>query len=311
MKITVKKLASGMLAAALIFALALSMSACGKSDTSSTDTSTANTSSVDTSSALKRVYECLIKEDSEYSEFKGYYAESLPDVKFEEKLEDTKITISASGSEYAEGTWDFVLDGDYLTINVNQDDFMGAMMVSNVASAIGDYLGMDRDLLTGYLNGMGILDYENTDYIIKQDEATGTYTFKLNITKPYEMKELDQMVIDKALLSDYEPLSEESSSIMFTIGKVSMSVNGSADELTVLLREYGQLDEVALKSVVNAISYFKPKGYENFVADFTKIEEVETDGYKVSLRVDDETLEDSVFQKDEKYSFMMVTFGGE
>ena len=96
---------------------------------------------------------------------------------------------------------------------------------------------------------------------------------------------------------------------MFTIGKISMSVNGNKGNLTLLLREYGDLDDIALKSAANAVSYFKPSGYEKFAAGFTKLEEADRDGYKVTFQVNDEIIGDSVFDKDEKYSFMMATFG--
>ena len=293
MKNSLKKAVSVMLASAAVLALALSITSCGNS----------------MRSALKGVYKSLLKEDSSYSELKNSYAEYLPDVRFEEKLEDEKITVSASGSEYIEGTWDFVLDGNYISFTVKNDDLMGALMFSEVASAVADHLGMDRDLINSYISGLTTLELKSADFIFEEDEAAGTYTFKLNLAAAYDMKELDQMVIDEKLLSDYDPLGDEYRSMMFTIGKISMSVNGNKGNLTLLLREYGDLDDIALKSAVNAVSYFKPSGYEKFAAGYTKLEEADRDGYKVTFQVNDEIIGDSVFDKDEKYSFMMVTFG--
>lgn len=294
MRYLIPKSIKGIFVAGMALVLALTAVACTKADVSP---------------ALKGVYDCLLEEGSAYNEYKSYYAESFPDAKFEEKLEGDKITISASGSEYTDGTWAFVLDGNYICATVAKDDFTGAVLVSHMASAIGDYLGMDGRLLNGYINAVGLLDIESSDYLVEEDEEAGSITFKFNIANAYEMKELDQIVIDDKLLSDYEPLTEDYVNRVFSIGKISMSISGSVDQLTILINEYGELDEVAFTSLKNAVSYLKPNGYEQFIAEYTAIEEAETDVYQVTLNVDDATLAESPYERDDTSNFMLVTFG--
>ena len=167
---------------------------------------------------------------------------------------------------------------------------------------------MNPDLLRGYFYGLARLELESKDIVMSEDAGSVTYQYK--ITGPYEMKELDQMIVNEEMLSNYEPLNEEYRSVGFTIGKLGLYCNGSADDLTIVVTEFDELDELALESLRNAVGYMKPNGYEDFLAGYTKLEAAETDAYTVNLSPDSEFLREFGLEPSADRSYMTVTFGG-
>lgn len=288
-----------MAAAALALVMLLGLAACsggrGASDT------------------LKGIYEALIAPDSDYSQTKAMYAETYPELEYSEELKADRITLTfkANGNEYfTDGSWEFVQDGDWLTAEIRNDDYAGVMYMMNVANAIGSYFGMEPDLVSGYLNGLGVLGIESDVFTMEKDEAAGTDTYRLSIAGPWEMKELDQMVLNEAVL-DTEALGEEFISQGGNVGKIMYLANGSRDSYTALLAEFGGLDDIAWQSIVNLITLRKPAGYEAFLTDFTELKALETDDYLVDLDPDDAAIEEIMGQRNEKYSYVLVRFGEE
>ena len=188
------------------------------------------------SDTVKGIFDALVAEGSEYSESKAMYKEYAPEMVFEETLRDDGFTITATGSEYMSGSWDFVRDGDTLTTVLSDSDYAGAALVIQVVKAVGDYFGMEKDVLNGYINGLNLLDIKNDNFTSTQQE--GGVAFRINIAGPWDMKELDQMVLDEKALF-YGALGEDSTSMAANIGKVMMVANGSAEDVTILLGEYG------------------------------------------------------------------------
>lgn len=144
-----------------------------------------------------------------------------------------------------DGSWTFTRDGDCLTATFADGDFAGMGMTLDVIEAVGAYLGMNTSLINSYVNGLSALGIESGNFSIADDEAAGTTTVRMNIAAPWDMKELDEMVFDDVTLDSYDPLGEEFTSMGGGIGKLRMVANGSANDLTVLLGEYGELDELA------------------------------------------------------------------
>ena len=296
------------LAAALALVLLLSLAACGQS-------APAREAAGDDSSSetLKGVYEALLAPDSDYSQNKALYLEFYPELEYSESLETDSISLSrkANGNEYfTDSTTDFVLDGDYLSAVIAEDDFVGLARVQEMANAVAGYLGMEPELVSGYLNGLSDPAIETGNFSMKEDEAAGTFTFRLYIGGPWDMKELDRMVLSQAVLDD-EPLGEEHTSQGGSVGKMRYLANGNADSYTALFAEYGQLDDVAYQSIVNMISLRKPVGYEAFLADFTELKALETDAYSVDLDPDDDTITEIMGERNQKYSYVLVRFGSE
>ena len=225
-----------MTAAALALVLLLALAACGQSE--SEQETVGSNSSADT---LKGIYEALIAPESDYSQNKAMMAEYYTELEYGEMLGSDRITITfkANGNEYfTDGSWDFVQDGDRLTAVIADGDYTGIMNVMYMAGAIGSCFGMEPALVSGYLNGLGALGAESDNFSMTVDEAAGTTTYSLNIAGPWDMKELDQMVLTEAILGA-EPLDENYTSQGGSVGKLQYLANGNISSYTVLFAEYG------------------------------------------------------------------------
>ena len=153
-----------------------------------------------------------------------------------------------------------------------------------------------------------MLDLTSDDFSLIRNETDGTTDVRINIAGPWAMEALDQMVIDERSLF-YGALTGESASIAANVGKVMMVANGSADDVTILLGEYGELDDTALKSLVNIVSILQPKGWEAFTAGYTEMADAQAEGYSVRLNVDAATVGEIIEDAPEGYSFAVVHFG--
>jgi len=257
--------------------------------------------------AIKGIYDALLAEGSDYSQAKAITVEYSPDTKYEEKLEDDGFTITVSGDEYSSGTWRFMREGNALTTTISNDGMQGVMVIY-VVKAVADYLGMNGSLTMGYVNGLSMLDLSSDDFAMIPDEAAGTTDVRVNIAGPWAMKELDQMVIDDRSLF-YGALTEESTSMAANIGKVMMIANGNENDVTILLGECGELDDVALQSLINVVGLLQPEGWENFTANYTQLADAQAEGYEVKLNVDTETVGGIIDDAPEGYSFAVAHFG--
>ena len=173
------------------------------------------------------------------------------------------------------------------------------MLALDVLHAVGDYLGMDNALLTGLIAGLG----QDNPYFISDDQGLRIY-----IAKPYDMSTVDEMVMDDKALDD-EPLGEDNTFMVANEGRLTMFVKGNADTVDILLAEYGGLNELAYKSIVNIVNALKPKGYEDFLANYTQLSDAEADGYKVTLNVSQDVVKEIIDQQFDGLSFMLVHFG--
>lgn len=257
--------------------------------------------------AIKGIYDALLAEGSDYSRAKAITVEYSPETKYEEKLENDGFTITVTGDEYSSGNWRFMRDGDALTTTISSDG-MQSVMVIYVVKAVADYLGMNGSLTMGYVNGLSMLDLSSDDFAMTPDETAGTTDVRINIAGPWAMKELDQMVIDDRSLF-YGALTEEFASMAANIGKVMMIANGTADDVTILLGEHGELDDVALKSLINVVGILQPKGWEDFSANYTRLADAQAGGYEVALNVDARTVGQIIDDAPEGYSFAVAHFG--
>ena len=261
------------------------------------------------SETMEGIYEALLDDGSLYTDIKTSYQEYYPDMVFEETLGDNEITVSVSDSGFMDGSWDFTCDGDYLTAVVSDEDFFGMMMTTYITRAVADYFGMNGSLVSGYINGVSILGIENDNFVMTEDGDSGTARIRINIAGPWDMKELDRMVLDKEVL-DYEPLGEEHSSITGNVGRVMTVANGTRDDLTVLIGEYGGLDDLAYQSIINIAGILQPAGWEEFTAGYTELADADTAGYTVVLDVDEAAVREVIDDMNEEYSYAVIHFTG-
>lgn len=261
------------------------------------------------SEMMKEIYDALISEKSDFSKGKAIYAEYYPETKYEAELTDEGITISISGNEYTEdGSWTFTEDGDYLKITLPDGDFSGYMQATNILNAVGVCYGMDSHLLSGYVNGLSAKNLENKFFVVNNDEENKTANISIYAAGPYDMKELDEMMLDQDSL-DFEPLTEDYLSMASSVGKVFMLANGNVDDLKILVGEYGELDDLAYQSLMNVVKVLQPKGWETFASEYKELTDAQTDAYTVKLNPGEETVREMIDEDRTGWSFVITHFG--
>lgn len=261
------------------------------------------------SEMLKGIYDALLSEKSDFSQGKAIYAEYYPETKYEAELTDEGITISISGNEYTpDGSWTFTEDGDYLKITLPDGDFSGYVQATNILNAVGICYGMDSHLLSGYVNGLSAKNLENKFFVLSNDEENKTAEISIYAAGPYDMKELDEMILDLDSL-DFEPLTEDYLSMASSVGKVFMLANGNVDELKILVGEYGDLDNLAYQSLMNVVNVLQPKGWETFAAEYKELSDTQTDTYTVTLNPDEEAVREMIDEDRTGWSFVITHFG--
>ena len=260
------------------------------------------------SDALQGVFDALTAEGSKYNESKALYAEVAPDMKWVEEIRDDSIVIEISDSEFADGTWTFTQDGDCLTAEFADDDYTGLSLVNSVLAATAESLGMDSVVTMGYVNGLSTLEIQNDDYSMTNDADAGTFSVSIQDAAPWEMKELDEMILNEDVLF-FEPLGEDFISNSANIGKLLLVANGSADDVTILLGEHGELDDLAYQSIINVVSVLQPEGWEAFTAGYTELADAEADGYAVKLNVDKSEVDELIDGAEDSYSYAIIHFG--
>ena len=263
----------------------------------------------ETSEVVQGIYDALVAEGTDYSNTKAMYMEYFPGTVFEETLEGDGFTVAISGSEYADGSWTFTRDGDALTVTIGGEDFAGMSMALSVIRAVGAYYGMNTSLISSYVNGLSALGIESDNFRMTVDEAIGNIDIRMNIAGPWDMKELEEMVFDEASLSTYDPLGENFNSMGGSIGRMMMVANGSVGDLTLLLGEYGGLDDLALRSALNIVNTLQPSGWEDFAANYTELADAEGAGWSVRLNVDDATVGEIIEDANAEYSYALIRFG--
>ena len=268
----------------------------------------AQAASAEPSEAVKGVFDAMVAEGSAYSDNKAMYTEYFPDVTYEEALLGDGFTITASGSEYVDGSWTFTRDGDYLTTTLASDDYNGVSLVVMAINALGNYYGMDTDLVSGYVNGLDATGVESDCFYTTRDDAAGTVTYWINIAGPWEMAELDQMVLDERSIYS-GALTEDYTSSITSVGKLRVVANGSVDDVTILLGEHGGLDDLAYRSIINVVGVFQPKGWEAFVANYTELTDAEADGYSVQLDVGLDAAGEIFDDVSDHFAYAIIRFG--
>lgn len=256
--------------------------------------------------AVKGIFDVLTDENSNFSRTKALSELTYPGAVFEETLQDDGFTIAISGTEYMDGTWHFVAAAEDLTLTVANDDFTGLSVAMDVVNAVGTYYGMDTDVIGGYVNGLSALGIESDNFSV-QDEGENAL-IRINIAGPWDMKELDEMALEADVLS-LSPLTEDHISAAANLGKVMMVANGTSQEVTILLGEYGGLDGLAYRSLINVVNALKPEGYEDFTASYTELTNAQGENWTVRLDVDLKEVGEIIEDVKDSYSYAIIHFG--
>ena len=263
-------------------------------------------SDVDSEDIMQKIFEVMTKADSDYSQIKTYDTST----EYSESLDGDTMSFTAKG-EYVNGTWEFVKEGDYIVNTSSGDDYMPSILFSYLSKAAGECLGMDTDLLNGYLKAISMADLESEYVTMSLDEAANTITYKLSVAGPYDFSVLDSLYLDRETLDNgiIEALGENSSNSFIGVGKVNLYSLGSKDSLDIYMAEHGGLTDLTYKSLIEAVKALQPDGYQEFVDSYTKLAEVEEEGWQVSFVEDREDIPEFFWDLDEHQKFLKVHFG--
>ena len=149
--------------------------------------------------------------------------------------------------------------------------------------SVADYYGMNNLLMTGYIAGPENAGLENK--YLYTESADGKTTTKLYAAGEWKMEGLDEMNVDDKALEYCDVLGEKPNSFYVNAGKISAASIGSADDLTLMVGEYGENTEKTLNAILAIVHKQQPNGYETFEKEFTELKETSDDG---TLRWEDE-----------------------
>lgn len=292
-----RKSAKTLISLALVLTLILSFAACSNSGGSK---------SFDSVATLQGILDNF-KADAQYNEYKSMY----PNTTFEEKIDGKSIIISINGDEGVQGSYEYKLDGDYLTYTdkTDSEDYIGIAFFSYLQRAAVKYLDMNGDLVTGYISGCNAFGTENKYYITETDEAAGTTAVKLYIAGKWDMPEIDEMYINEKALEYTSPLSEDDINGVINCGKIRAIYYGSKDEADIVFVEFGERSDLTYKSIMNTVATLQPVGYDTFAKYYNSLKEGEDDGFKVSFALDESFKAEHELEQIEGYDYTVVHFG--
>ena len=254
---------------------------------------------------LQDILNALVKPGSSYNEYKAYF----PTTEFTEKIEGNKIVITAAGegNNSINDSFEMVREGDYLVYHSsNQNSFFGALLLMDVGEAVAETLGMDSRLMPNYMNGMIQSDIKSDKFFAVKNKD-GSIDYKLYIAAPFEMKELEQMYVGDSMLSYAEPLTDEMSiSYVWNTGKLTIIMNARDKGMTLFVKEYGTLDDLAVKSVINIVKAYQPNGYQTLVNNFTKFESTSNSAYSVDANPGESVILEYDNEKEKDYSYGII-----
>ena len=248
------------------------------------------TALADPSDALKSFYSILV-DDWDFLNEEGTCAE-YGDGFLKATLEDNSLIITEKLEDREPLTWTFVQEGNWLTAPLGSDEDEGRsiayMLLNNAISA----QGVNTNLFLGYINALPELQSKVRTY----DESEGEKKIRINIVGPYEydLDAMSELALSEEYLREegWAPLGEDYEAPSSLFGKVQVDCVGNADGLAISVMEYGGLDELALKAVVSVVKVLQPKGWEDFVADYTELKDAEEAGFTAILNPDEASSED-------------------
>lgn len=259
------------------------------------------------SDALKSFYSILVDGWNFLNE-EGTSAE-YGDGFLKAELTDNAIVITESieGSEPL--TWTFVQEGDWVTAPLGPDEDEGHSIAYLLLNKAISAQGVKTTLFLGYINALPELQSKVRTY----DESEGEKKIRINIVGPYEydLDAMSELALSEEYLREegWAPLGEDYDDPGIIFGKVQVDCVGNADGLAISVMEYGGLDELALKAVVSVASVLQPKGWEDFVADYTELKDAEEADFTAMLNPDKASVEDLFVLFEEGYSSAYFSIG--
>lgn len=258
---------------------------------------------------IKAIYDALIAEGSYFNDIAAIYAEYMEGAVLAATLEDDGITITFTIDDELYSSWHFVQDGDWLTATMEADDTDGVDMAGLILLASVSAHGRDPFLFDGYVSIHEELDSKYR--VIEENEAEKRVS--INITGPYEydLEEMNGMVITEAYVRDggRGPLGPDYFTGTVIYGKVSVEYIGNEDGAEFTVKEYGDLDDLALQGVISTVSVLQPAGWEDFIAFYTELKDAQEPNYSAQVNLEGDALTEVDDHPEEGYSYAFFTIG--
>ena len=259
------------------------------------------------SDALKSFYSILV-DGWDFLNEEGTCAE-YGDGFLKATLEDDSIVITETLEGREPLIWTFVQEGNWLTAPLGSDEDEGHSIAYLLLNKAISAQGVNTTLFLGYINALPELQSKVRTY----DESEGEKKIRINIVGPYEydLDAMDALALSEEYLREdgWTPLGEDYDDPGIIFGKVKVDCVGNADGVAVSVMEYGELDELALKAVISVVKVLQPKGWEDFVADYTELKDAEEADFTAMLNPDKASTEDLFVLFEEGYSSAYFSIG--
>ncbi len=222
---------------------------------------------------LKAIYEKLIVSES-YKSYKEYST-------ITENIKGNVLSISIK-NDTIDNTYDFKLDGDYLTLEVNKDDMYGAVLLLELADAIANNYGMDTEMMSAYINGVTADNLESK--YVKFKETDNKLTYSIYATGKFDMSLLNEMNIKESDLEIYGDKPEGNGSGYGVKGNYIYYVSYSDEKYDdFILAERNGFSDNAYNNLLTLVKHFFEKDYNDFTKNYPKLEAKTFGKFKVTM----------------------------
>ena len=260
------------------------------------------------SDTIKAAYDALV-DGWEIRNAEGTSAE-YGDGFLKAELTDNAIIITETLEGREPLTWMFVQEGNWATATLGTDEDEGRSIAYLLLSNLVAAQGVKTDLFIGYINALPELQDNYRTF----GEHEGVKTISINIVGPYEY-DLEAMgtlaISEEYLLKEgWKPLQgEDYKMIDLTYGKIKAFGVATKDGVYVTISEYDGLDDLAFHTIISIVKVLQPKGWENFIAEYTELKDAEAADFTAKVNLDEAGMEDTWMKYQEGYGFANFIIG--
>ena len=240
-----------------------------------------------------------LNESESYKTYKDYGI-------YSENIKGNVLSISVK-NDYVNSTYDYKLKGKFLTLETTKDDIYGIILFAELANAIAENYGMDKESMSAYLNGV-ITDNLESDYLKYKDEK-GKQTYSIYAVGKFDMSLLDKMNINEKNLATFDKKPEGNGSGYGSKGNYIYYLSYSDGKYdSIIFAERNGFSENAYNNLLTLVKYFFENDYKDFVANYPKLEEKSFGKFNIKfLDADNEDVVDHFSMKTENYKFIKIS----
>lgn len=224
---------------------------------------------------------------------------------FTSKVEDNKIIITAE-SEYYNGDYEYVLDGDFITTKSDSEDNLGAVLLLYISEAIAEYYDMDSLQFQSYINTVYGKDLKS-DYV-KYEGTEDAGTYYIYAKGKIDMSILDTINYTEEDLDFYDAFGKDSTSMYSTLANFIFYAAGDSNDSSIILGHRGELNAQVYDNILVLVKHFYPKQYDNFVKNYTEIGEKDFGKFSIKYLTDKEEINEIFEDKVDSYKFIKISY---